>query len=558
MGAKVGRSSRRRFLSAVTAGTAATAPGAIAWAALDGQALAASGRASAARAPAANPALGLIFDVTRFGAVGDGKTLSTAGLQAALDACKAAGGGLVLVPPGRYLTGALFLHSNLHLHIAAGATLLATQRFSDFPTISGRWEGIERKTHASLLTGIDLENVSITGQGTLDGQGPPWWEAYGATRRLRLERRLPREAEDPPEAPLRFPRPRLINLIRCQASLISGLSFREGPSWNVHLVYCQDVTIDGLNMAGLQAQDCCGIIIDSCKQVRIANCSLASGADCIGIKSGYNEDGRRVGLPSEDIVVTNCNLTQSYAAGIAIGSETAGGIKNVAISNCVITNCKNGVNIRSTRGRGGVVERVRVSNVVMDRLESTALVMVQFFDSIFQGIANPNEPRPGRTAETDSTIRAPVGPGTPTFRDIDFSGLTVGQVNDVGRLEGLPERFITGINIHDVSAPQAKGGLTLLRARDISISRLRLGQLERPALVARQVQGLDLDRLSCGSPGGPAPTVQLDNVADAFIHGCNVPAVAGSFVDQRGANRAVVLEGNRVRGGPEAGVARKT
>jgi polygalacturonase len=140
--------------------------------------------------------------------VGDGKTLSTAGLQAALDACSAAGGGLVLVPPGRYLTGALFLHSNLHLHIAAGATLLATQRFSDFPTISGRWEGIERKTHASLLTGIDLENVSITGQGALDGQGPPWWEAYGATRRMRLERRLPREAEEPAGGAAAVPRPR--------------------------------------------------------------------------------------------------------------------------------------------------------------------------------------------------------------------------------------------------------------------------------------------------------------------------------------------------------------
>jgi hypothetical protein len=197
-----------------------------------------------------------------------------------------------------------------------------------------------------------------------------------------------------------------------------------------------------------------------------------------------------------------------------------------------------------------VHERVRVSNVVMDRLDANAFVMVQFFDSIFQGVANPNEPAPRPTAETDSTIRAPVGPGTPTFRDIDFSGLTVGQVNDVGRLEGLPERFITGINIHDVSAPQARGGLTLLRAREVSVSRLRLGQLERPALVARQVQGLDLDRLACGVAGS-APAVQLDNVADAFVHGCNV-AAAGSFVDQRGTNRAVVLEGNHLRGGPLA------
>jgi hypothetical protein len=223
----------------------------------------------------------------------------------------------------------------------------------------------------------------------------------------------------------------------------------------------------------------------------------------------------------------------------------------------VITNCKNGVNIRSTRGRGGVVERVRVSNVVMDRLERSAFVLVQFFDSIFQGVANPNEPQPPRTAETDSSIHTPAGPGTPTFQDIDFSGLTVGEAREVGRLEGLPERFISGVSIHDVSAAQARGGLSLLRVRDVTVSRMRLGALEGPAVTARQVQGLDLDRLTCRSAAATGPTIQLENVADAFIHGCNVPATAGSFIDQRGANRAVVLEGNHLRGSAPAG-ARKT
>ena len=483
--------------------------------------------------------------MTRFGAVGDGKTLSTAGLQRAIDACGAAGGGMVLVPPGRYLTGALFLRSNLHLHVAAGATLLATQRFADFPAIAGRWEGIERKTHSSVLTGIDLENVAITGQGVLDGQGPPWWEAYANTRRMRLERGLPREAEDPPDSPLKFPRPRLINLIRCQGVLISGLGMREGPSWNVHLVYCQDVNVDSLNMSGVQAQDCCGVIVDSSKQVRISNCSIASGADCIGIKSGYNEDGRRVGLPSEDIIVTNCNLSQSYASGVAIGSETAGGIKNVAISNCVINSCNTGVNIRSTRGRGGVVERIQVSNVVMDRIEGNAFDLRQFFDSVFQNIANLGEPAPRHTVETDRSVRAPVGPGTPTFRDIDFSGLTLGQVKDVGRIEGLPERFISGVTVHDVAAAQTKGGISISRGRDIGISRVRFGVLDRPAIAAIDVQRLDLDRLRCADPPARVPSVVLENVADAYIHGCNVAPGPGGFLELRGhGNRDIVQEGN--------------
>src|SRR5438552_13996832 len=153
--------------------------------------------------------------VLDFGAVGDGRTLCTAGIQAAINACATAGGGKVFVPPGKYLTGPIFLKSNLEFEVFAGATLLGSTNFADYPTIPGRWEGLERTVYASMITGIDLDNVAITGQGSLDGQGAVWLEAWGKTQELRKKLGLiGREPENPAGSPLHWPRPRMINLYR--------------------------------------------------------------------------------------------------------------------------------------------------------------------------------------------------------------------------------------------------------------------------------------------------------------------------------------------------------
>jgi polygalacturonase len=528
--------SRRQFFSTFAAGATAGLP-----VALPGLALAA---APPARAKGAPPEGGGIFDVARFGAVGDGRTLATQGIQRAIDACAHAGGGLVLVPPGRFLTGALTLRSNIHFFLSAGATLLASERPEDYPPVMGRWEGIERKTHASLLGGVDLENVAITGQGVIEGQGLRWWEAHERTREIRIKMGLLREAENPPEAPLKWPRPRVIDLMRCQGVVVSGLLMRDGPSWHVHLVYCQDVIVEGVTIVALEARNCDGIVVDSSKQVRIANCSLSTGSDSISLKSGYNEDGRRVGLPCEDVVINNCNMTMSSGAGLSLGSETAGGIRNVAISNCVIANCRAGIHIKSPRGRGGVVERVRASNIVMDTLAHAGVIVSNFFDSVrlfyYQG-PKPSHPTP----ETDPTITLPIGEGTPTFRDFEFTGLSVGEVGELAIIEGLPERFIQGVRLHGVTAVRAKAGVSCTRASEVSISDVTISPSEGAAVAARDVQRLEVHRLKCSRPSGKAPLVQLENVAGAFVHGCDVAPTATRFVELKGdRNRGVTLAAN--------------
>jgi polygalacturonase len=523
-------------MSGIAAGTAAAAgPGAWAMAAVDGQ----------------RPAAG-IHDVTRFGAIGDGKTMTTRALQRALDECGRRGGGTVIVPPGRYLTGALFLRSNLHLYLSAGATLLASERAEDFPPIQSRSEGIERKTHASLLTGEDLENVTLSGPGLLDGSGPPWWRAHDATRKLRLARGLLREADNPADAPLRWPRPRIINLIRCQGVTISGLSFANAPYWNLHLVYCQNVLVEGLTMTGLQAQNCDGVVIDSCKDVRVANCAIAAGSECIALKAGYNEDGRRVGIPCEDVAISNCQLSYSVGAAIAIGSETAGGIRNVLISNCQLSRSKIGVHVRSPRGRGGVVERIRVHNLVMDGIESSAIVVSTFFDSVrLMGLFGEG-PSPKGNPETDRTIALPVNEGTPTLRDLSFSGLHIGAAAGVAVVEGLPERHVEGVSFRDVHVRTTKAGILCSRADDVSVEGLAINPGEGPAVSARHVRRLEVQGLRCVRGNPRVPLVVLAGVQDAFLHGCHVSQPGVELLRLEGsANGDVVTAANKLAPAPK-------
>jgi glycosyl hydrolase family 28 len=505
---------------------------------------AAIGLAGAPASAAAPPSDG-VFDIKRFGAAGDGKTLCTRAIQHAIDACAAAGGGMVVVPPGQYVTGALFLRSNLELRLSAGATLLGSQRFEDYPPIQGRSEGIERKIYSSLLTGQDLENVTITGPGVIDGQGARWWQAHETTQAMRLQGKLRREADNPPGAPLRWPRPRVVNLIRCRGVVLKTVTVRDGPAWNIHLVYCEDVVVHDVTAIGLQAANSDGIVIDSCKQVRVSDCSLASGSDCIAIKAGYNEDGRRVGIPCEDVTIVNCNVALSIAAGIAIGSETAGGIKNVTISNCSIARSRYGVQVKSARGRGGTVERIQVSNLVLDQIKDTGVMISTFYDSVlWQVMFGDKQPSSGNP-ETDRTIRLPVGDGTPTVRDISIRGLTMGQVDRVAVIEGLPERFIRGVRLQDLTVTGSRTGVVCTRAAELTLEGLSLAPLESPAVAARAVERLEVRGLSYPHPGAELPVVQLEDAAGAFVHGCYVGGGARALVQLTGAhNRDVVLSDN--------------
>jgi polygalacturonase len=367
------------------------------------------------------------FDLFEFGATGDGQTKDTFALQAAIDACAAHGGGTVLVPAGRYLTGTLLFHSNITLHMVAGAILLGSQNPADFPIAPNRWEGAEQLTHAALLAGNDLKNIAITGRGIIDGQGESWWRAFR-------------------EKTLTHPRPRLIGFTDCTNVLIEGLTLTNSPAWTVNPVRCENVNIRGLTIINPpDSPNTDGINPDSCHLVRISDCYVSVGDDCITLKAGTQHEQPERRSACRDIAITNCTLERGHG-GVVIGSEMSGGVQNVVISNCIFIGTDRGIRFKSRRGRGGIVEDVLISNLIMDG------VLCPFTMNLYYHCGAR-----GDTNVSDKNSR-PVDVGTPTFRHIHFSHISARDVKTAaGFLYGLAEMPLEDISFSDVTISLTSG-----------------------------------------------------------------------------------------------------
>ncbi|MBV8891771.1 MAG: glycoside hydrolase family 28 protein [Acidobacteria bacterium] len=521
---KASHSGRREFLLGLAATTAAAPAGASAE-------YPASVRLPAGTHDSSDPRPARqVANVLDFGAVGDGRTLSTAAIQAAINACAAAGGGKVLVPPGRYLTGPIFLKSNLQFEVMAGATLLGSTNFADYPTISGWWEGLERTIYASMITGIDLENVAITGRGTLDGQGAVWLEAWGKTEDLRRRLGLKgREPENPPGSPLLWPRPRVINLYRSRQVQIRGLTIQNSPSWTVHPVLCEDVYIDGITILNPpHSWNTDGIDPESCRNVRIASCYISTGDDCIMLKSGYKQIPGKPFLPTENVAVTNCAFNAG-GCGVGIGSETAGGVRNVAISNCVCDGTTCGLYFRTARGRGNVVENVSAVNVVMRNLEQTGVVVSMFYE------------------DEDRLTVHPVDIRTPIFRSIHCSDILLDGAKTAIVIEGLPESPIQQLSLENIFVRTAEEGISCYQVHGLSLSNAVVNANSGPAVKCKNVLDLDLVRVRAANIDSKMPAMLVEDVHGAMVESCSAQESSPALVEVKGkGNRDIMLAMNRV------------
>ena len=338
-----------------------------------------AGTASATPTPRASKTS--IYDIRAFGGVADGKTKNTGAIRKAIAAASAAGGGTVYLGGGTYLSGPIHLASNITLYIDAGAVLKFSDDFDDYlPMVRSRWEGTEVFNFSPLIYADRATNIAVVGRGTIDGQGAAWWKYLRAlkdehqkTGAWRADCKWRKEfarvnpnlewPDDRQNLEMGFLRPPLIQLIDCHNVAIEDLTIRNSPFWTVNPVYSDDVTVRGVTIDNpLDAPNTDGIDPESCRNVHIADCHISVGDDCITIKSGRDRQGRRVGRAAENITVTNCTMGHGHS-GVAMGSEISGGIKKIAVSNCVFDGTDRGIRIKSTRGRGGVVEDVRVQNI---------------------------------------------------------------------------------------------------------------------------------------------------------------------------------------------------
>ncbi|MFC7194851.1 glycoside hydrolase family 28 protein [Halosimplex aquaticum] len=471
-------------------------------------------------------------DAIEYGAVGDGETDDTAAIQAAIDAAAEDGGGTVVVPAGEYVTRPLLLRSHVEIRIEGGAILLGSEDIDEYPAVEGRWEGAERDVYASLLTGHDLEDVAITGSGTLHGRGEVWWEAFHDDRDAYPDA-VGRDLEYPGR--LDCPRPRMINIYDSQNVLIRDIEIRNSPSWTVHPVYCENVTIDNVTIRNPEhSTNTDGINPDSCRNVRISNCDIDAGDDCITIKSGYDEDGRRVGEPCENVVVTNCTMYHGHG-GVVIGSEMAGGVRNVTVSNCVFDGTDNGLRVKTERGRGSVVENIRATNLVMRDLKRSAFIATMFY----QG-RGADEPRP-------------VTEETPRLREMHYSDITIDGTTDVTTIRGLPEMPVEDVSLSNVRVRGADRGVRAANVDGFDLRDVSVDAEETPAFDVERASEVELTNVEDPDPDPDRPVVRLDG-ADAVVRGCVADRSAGAFLEHTDSD--VVLLENHLDAAERDGVAR--
>ena len=395
-------------------------------------------------------------DMLKSGAKADGKTLNTTLINHTVDRLSQAGGGTLFFPAGTYLTGAIRLKSNITLELEAGATLLFSDNFDDYlPFMEVRHEGVMMKSFSPLISAMDAENITIKGEGTLDGQGKAWWTEFfriyvdlekNGMRELNKYQPL-WERENDVEAlyaetnedwhgtlKRRFFRPPFIQPVRCRRVRIEGVKIINSPFWTVNPEFCDNVVVTGVTIHNVPSPNTDGINPESCRNVHISDCHISVGDYCITLKSGRDAQARRLGVPCENITITNCTMLSGHG-GVVIGSEMSGSVRKVTISNCVFDGTDRGIRIKSTRGRGGVVEDIRVSNIIMSNIKREAVVLNLKYSKM------PVEPMSERT---------------PLFRDISISGLTAVGVKTPVKIVGLEEAPVTDIILRDINVKNAR------------------------------------------------------------------------------------------------------
>lgn len=360
-----------------------------------------------------------IYNLVDFGAVGDGISSCTDIFKYVIDKCSRDGGGTIYIPSGKYLTGAIFLKSNMNLYIEAGAEILFSNNINEYPIVNSRWEGVKRDVYASCIYAENEENISITGQGTLNGQGDFWWKIF-------------REKQN------EYPRPKLISPDNCKNILIEGVKLINSPSWTINPICCENVTIDKVTIINpYDSPNTDGIDPESCYNVHISNCHIDVGDDCIAVKAGTEDTKEKI--PCKNIVITNCTMVHGHG-GVVLGSEMSGGIINVTISNCVFNGTDRGIRLKSRRGRGGIVEDIRINNIIMEN------VLCPFVANLYY-YCGPK----GKDKYVWDKSPYPITDETPAFRRLHFSNITAKKVSAAaGYFYGLPEMYIEDVTFDNV------------------------------------------------------------------------------------------------------------
>ncbi len=389
------------------------------------------------------------LNVQAFDATGDGKTKDTAAFQKALDDCAIAGGGTVIVPAGNYLIGSIELKSHTTLRLEKGANLLGSPELEDYPIVKVRWEGKWIDGHRALIFAHDANQIAIIGGGNISGN-----PALGG-------RQMPR-------------RPVIIESINCTEVRFEGFATEHRSMWSIHPVYCENVVAKNLIIRSTGGNGD-GIDVDSCQHVRIENCDIATGDDCIALKSGRGMEGYRIARPTEDVFISRCTFADSNFAGIGIGSETSGGIRDVRIEDCKFTHARTcAIYIKSRPGRGAFIENISANNLDVATAPG-GFLRVNLLNS---GIQDP-EPVPGDE-------------GIPVAKNYSFSNVRVdcGALVDAASIS--PVKPVDGFSLVNISGT-CKRPIVLANMTHVELHNIHVTGYDGPFLTRTNVQGVGLE-----------------------------------------------------------------
>jgi polygalacturonase len=437
-----------------------------------------------------------VFDVREYGAVSDGRTKSTLAFERAIEAASRAHGGRVLVPSGRYLTGPIHLESNVELHLADGAELLFSQDFKDYlPPVLTRWEGLEVMNYSPLIYARDCTNVAITGRGKLDGQGAAWWP-WKKSQGDAAKRLYEMATSGVPTGQRVFGvegglRPSFVQTLGCRNVLVEGVTIVNGPMWTIHPVYSENVIVRDVRVI-TEGPNNDGVNPDSSRNVLIEDSFFSTGDDCVVIKSGLNEDGWRVGKPSENIVVRRLRGERGHG-GVVIGSEMSGGVRNVWVTDSEFKGTDRGLRIKSMRGRGGVIENVYYENVRHEDLRLMVVEITTFYAS--------------------STLK-PQTDSPPSIRSVHVRNVSARGARQAMELVGLPELKLADVSFENVTISSEQG----VRAVD--------------------VDGVRFSGVTITPSRGPA--FRFEGAAAKLERSCTPPAAC---VELTGEKNAIELDG---------------
>jgi polygalacturonase len=436
------------------------------------------------------------FNIVNFGARPDGLTLNTNSINKAIDACSAKGGGVVLIPQGFWLTGPIVLKSNVNLHISRAALVQFTDDKSQYPLVEGNYEGHAAVRNQSPVTGTDLENIAITGEGVIDGHGEVWraiarerltepeWNKLVASGGVVSENgkawypsqnyvdgmKTPDVGVIQPGKTLKdflpvkdFLRPNLLVLNNCKKVLLEGVTFQNSPAWCLHTLLCEDLTLNEVHVRNpWNAQNGDGIDVESCKNVLLENSTFDAGDDGICVKSGRDEEGRKRGKPTENMIVRNDIVYRAHG-GFVIGSEMSGGAKNIFVSDCTFIGTDVGLRFKTTRGRGGIVEKIYIKNISMRDIATNAIL----FDMYYMGKS------PGDDGADGTAASVPVTEATPQFRDFYVDNIICNGAARAIEVRGLPEMNIKNIHLSNMVI-KANKGVDITEGTGISLKNIKL------------------------------------------------------------------------------------